>query len=107
MARDGAVERVLARLELGADLRRAALRHRLAVLVEAARPLERDVVRHRRRVVHDDAHGAGLGAERGLVELELTARVGAQGERLRRLTRRRLLAGLAAGRLAAGRARAG
>src|SRR3954449_9872370 len=101
MTRDGAVERVLPRLELGADLRRAALGNRLAMLVQPAGPFERDVVRHRLRVRGHEPDGAGLCRERRLLEREIGAGRDVVGDRLRGLAGRRLLAGLAAGDLTA------
>src|SRR3712207_2193717 len=118
MAWDGAVVRVLAGLDRGANLRRAALRHRLALLVvagldlsallrraalrrrvalliEAASALERDVVRDLRRVLHHERHLTGLRRQRRLVERELAARVRVQPERLADLPRGRGLCRLA------------
>ncbi len=81
VARHGAVERVLAGLELGLDLRGAALLHDLALFVHAV-ALERDIVRRLGGVLQRDADQPRGGLQLGLVERQLPALVHAELERL-------------------------
>jgi hypothetical protein len=79
VAVDRAVEGVGAGLEV--DLGRGlAVRDDLGATELALTRGDRDVVLDRRRVVEVDRHLAGLGGERGLVELEL-ARIGGDLDR--------------------------